>query len=143
MGIASKLPYKADTFPDRLIPVTSTYQSLPRVSPVYVTPATLNSISWSRTEGICPSRTIFCRTMALSIFTTMGGAYEHATANGNKGDFELPKSWDAAKSKLKLDTPFNFVSTDDIIGCKAVGVPEAVIEAMMEERDRGGWEWDI
>jgi hypothetical protein len=49
-------------------------------------------------------------------YTTIGGAYEHATANGNKGDFELPKSWDAAKSKLDLKTPLDFVHTSDIIG---------------------------
>jgi hypothetical protein len=52
----------------------------------------------------------------IPAYTTMGGAYEHATANGNKGDFELPKSWDAAKSKLDLKTPLNFVHTSDIIG---------------------------
>jgi hypothetical protein len=49
-------------------------------------------------------------------YTTMGGAFEHAAANGNKGDFELPKTWDAAKSKLDLKTPFNYVHTSDIIG---------------------------
>jgi len=49
-------------------------------------------------------------------FTTIGGAFHHAAANGNKGDFELPKSWNAAKSKLDLKTPFNFVHTSDIIG---------------------------
>ncbi len=46
----------------------------------------------------------------------MGGAFEHAAANGNKGDFELPKSWEDAKSKLDLKTPLNFVHTSDIIG---------------------------
>jgi hypothetical protein len=49
-------------------------------------------------------------------YTTMGGAYKHAAANGNKGDFELPKTWDAAKSSLHLKTPLNFVHTSDIIG---------------------------
>jgi hypothetical protein len=49
-------------------------------------------------------------------YTTMGGAFEHAAANGNKGDFELPKTWDSAKSKLDLKTPLNFVHTSDIIG---------------------------
>ncbi len=52
----------------------------------------------------------------IAPYTTMGGAFEHAAANGNKGDFELPKSWDAAKSKLNLKTPLNFVHTSDIIG---------------------------
>jgi len=52
----------------------------------------------------------------IAPYTTMGGAFEHASANGNKGDFELPKSWDDAKSKLDLQTPLNFVHTSDIIG---------------------------
>ena len=52
----------------------------------------------------------------IAPYTTMGGAFEHATANGNKGDFELPESWNAAKSKLDLETPLNFVHTSDIIG---------------------------
>jgi hypothetical protein len=49
-------------------------------------------------------------------YTTIGGAFQHATANGNKGDFELPQSWDAAKGKLDMQTPLNFVHTCDIIG---------------------------
>jgi hypothetical protein len=52
----------------------------------------------------------------IAPYTTIGGAFEHAAANGNKGDFELPKGWDAAKSKLILKTPLNFVHTSDIIG---------------------------
>ena len=46
-------------------------------------------------------------------FTTMGGAYEHATGSD---PYALPKSWVAAKSKLNLETPFNLVTTNDIIG---------------------------
>jgi hypothetical protein len=49
-------------------------------------------------------------------YTNIGGAFEHAAANGNKGDFELPRSWDEAKSKLDLKTPLNFVHASDIIG---------------------------
>ena len=49
-------------------------------------------------------------------FTTMGGAFVHAAENGNKGDFELPKTWEVAKPKLALKTPLNFVHTSDIIG---------------------------
>ncbi|PSH05493.1 MAG: serine protease [Acidobacteria bacterium] len=52
----------------------------------------------------------------IAPYTTLGGAFKHAAANGNKGDFELPKSWDDAKSKLSLATPLNFVHTSDIIG---------------------------
>ncbi len=52
----------------------------------------------------------------IAPLTNMGGAFTHAAENGNKDPFELPKSWFDAKSKLDLKTPFNFVSTADIIG---------------------------
>jgi Peptidase S46 len=48
--------------------------------------------------------------------TTLGGTYEHAQAHGNKVPFELPRRWIDRKDRMKLDTPFNFVSTADIIG---------------------------
>ena len=52
----------------------------------------------------------------IPYFTTMGGAYEHAAEHGSKPPYDLPQSWLDAKSKLNLQTPFNFVSTADIIG---------------------------
>jgi Peptidase S46 len=48
--------------------------------------------------------------------TTLGGAFEHADAHQQREPFAMPKSWLDAKSRMKLDTPFNFVSTPDIIG---------------------------
>ena len=48
--------------------------------------------------------------------TALGGTYEHAADHGNKDAFELPKIWTDRKSQLNLATPFNFVSTADIIG---------------------------
>jgi hypothetical protein len=48
--------------------------------------------------------------------TNLGGTYEHAAAHNNKEPFELPKIWNDRKSQLNLSTPFNFVSTADIIG---------------------------
>jgi len=49
-------------------------------------------------------------------WTTIAGAFKHAEAHGNKEPFSLPKSWQEKKSSLDLATPFNFVSTADIIG---------------------------
>jgi hypothetical protein len=49
-------------------------------------------------------------------FTELGGAYQHASENGDKPPYQLPESWMKAKSKLKLDTPLDYVSTADIIG---------------------------
>lgn len=52
----------------------------------------------------------------IPYFTTIGGAFEHAASHGNKPPYQLPDSWNTAKSKLNLKTPLNFVSTSDIIG---------------------------
>jgi len=49
-------------------------------------------------------------------FTYMGGAYTHADKHGDKDPYELPKTWLDGKSKIDLKTPFNYVSTADIIG---------------------------
>ena len=49
-------------------------------------------------------------------YTTMGGAYDHAAAHGSKYPYELPASWIKAKSSIDLKTPFDTVSTPDIIG---------------------------
>jgi len=48
--------------------------------------------------------------------TTLGGAYEHAARHGSKPPYELPQSWINSKSALDLKTPFDTVSTPDIIG---------------------------
>ncbi|HEY5912334.1 MAG TPA: S46 family peptidase [Verrucomicrobiae bacterium] len=48
--------------------------------------------------------------------TTFAGLYERAAAQNYRPPFDLPQSWIARKRKLKLDTPFNFVCTADIIG---------------------------
>jgi hypothetical protein len=46
-------------------------------------------------------------------FTTLGGAFDRATG---RDPFALAPSWLKAKGKLNLATPFNFVTTNDIIG---------------------------
>jgi hypothetical protein len=54
--------------------------------------------------------------MKLPSWTTIGGSYKHAADHGNVPPFELPPRWQKDKDRLALDTPFNFVSTADIIG---------------------------
>ncbi len=49
-------------------------------------------------------------------WTTLGGAFRHSEAHGGKDPFALPPAWHAARERLDLNTPFNFVSTADIIG---------------------------
>ena len=43
-------------------------------------------------------------------------AAERSKEHHNKEPFDLPERWIKAKDKLDLKTPFNFVSTADIIG---------------------------
>jgi hypothetical protein len=50
---------------------------------------------------------------AVTPFTTIGGAFERHTG---AQPFALPKSWLDSKAKLNLQQPFNFVTTNDIIG---------------------------
>ena len=49
-------------------------------------------------------------------FTTMGGAYDHAAKHGDKPPYQLPESWVKYKSAINLQTPYDTVSTADIIG---------------------------
>ena len=48
--------------------------------------------------------------------TELGGTWEHAAAHNNKEPFELPKLWNERKADINPSTPFDFVSTADIIG---------------------------
>jgi hypothetical protein len=53
---------------------------------------------------------------AVPPFTTLAGAFRHDEEHQHKEPFALPASWLQHKDKLDLQTPFNFVSTADIIG---------------------------
>jgi hypothetical protein len=52
----------------------------------------------------------------IAPFTNFDGLYKHAAEHGNKYPYEIPRSWVEKKAALSLNTPFNFVSTADIIG---------------------------
>lgn len=49
-------------------------------------------------------------------FTTFAGLYQRSAEQKNKAPFDLPELWQKRKESLNLETPFNFVSTADIIG---------------------------
>lgn len=52
----------------------------------------------------------------LPYTTRLRGLYETEAAHRGQFPYRVPESWARAKSKLNLDTPFNFVCTADIIG---------------------------
>src|SRR6266566_3155116 len=49
-------------------------------------------------------------------FTTLGGLYDRSTQFKSEFPYNLPPRWLEKKSAVNLKTPFNFISTDDIIG---------------------------
>jgi len=49
-------------------------------------------------------------------FTTLSGLYARSDAFKHEFPYNLPPRWIEKKSALNLNTPFNFVSTNDIIG---------------------------
>jgi hypothetical protein len=48
--------------------------------------------------------------------TTYYGLYARSAAFDDKGDFDIPPRWETRKDRLDMTTPYNFVSTNDIIG---------------------------
>jgi hypothetical protein len=52
----------------------------------------------------------------IAPFTTLGGLYDRSTKFKGVFPYNLPPRWIEKKPVVNLSTPFNFVSTDDIIG---------------------------
>ena len=52
----------------------------------------------------------------IAPYTTLGGLYERVTLKGNKFPYVLPPRWVEKKSAVDPKTPFNLISTNDIIG---------------------------
>jgi Peptidase S46 len=53
---------------------------------------------------------------SVAPFTSFSGLYQRAKEMKDRPPFDLPQIWEKRKSRLNLKTPFDFVSTDDIIG---------------------------
>jgi hypothetical protein len=52
----------------------------------------------------------------LPCTTTFDGAFARSKTQGNRPPFALPARWRDGRSKIDLNTPFNFVATSDTIG---------------------------
>jgi hypothetical protein len=53
---------------------------------------------------------------SVPAFTTFSDLYRRAAEHGDKPPYKLPERWVKRESALRLDTPLNFVSTNDSVG---------------------------
>jgi Peptidase S46 len=53
---------------------------------------------------------------SVAPFTTFHGMLDRSIAHGGKAPWALPPRWQEKRASLKLETPLDFVSTNDIIG---------------------------
>jgi hypothetical protein len=52
----------------------------------------------------------------ITPYTNFAGLYERAEKHGNRFPYRLPVRWMEKRKSINLQTPFNFVSTNDTIG---------------------------
>jgi hypothetical protein len=77
--------------------------------------------------------------------TTFAGLFERFDEKGPDEPFNLPRKWIASRSSLDLSTPFNIVSTNDIIGGNS-GSPlinaEGKVVGLIFDGNRYSFAWD-
>jgi hypothetical protein len=52
----------------------------------------------------------------IPAYTDFAGIYERSAQHNGQSPYDLTPSWAGAKSMVNLKTPFDFVSTNDIVG---------------------------
>ncbi len=79
-------------------------------------------------------------------FTEFAGMYERAKERHGEYPFNMPERWAAKKDKLKMDVPFNFICTPDIIGGNS-GSPvvnkQGEVVGLVFDGNMQGLVWDI